>query len=66
MESVCDVDEIPLSRIFDGLTQKELLILRLICFEKKTAKEIKEEYGLSLYSIYSTLKRAKEKVKKNL
>ncbi len=66
MEDTSKVDGLPISRLFDGLTEKEMLILRLMCFENKTAKEIKEEYGISLYAIYSTLRRAREKVKKNI
>ena len=66
MENISTVDEPPISRLFDGLSEKELLVLKLMCFEKKTAKSISIEYGISLYSVYSTLKRAKEKVKKNI
>ena len=43
MEDTSKVEELPISRLFDGLTEKEMLILRLMCFENKTAKEIKEE-----------------------
>ena len=66
LENSYAVDELPISRLFDGLNEKELLVLKLMCFEKKTAKSISDEYGISLYSIYSTLKRAKEKVRKNI
>jgi RNA polymerase sigma factor (sigma-70 family) len=66
MEDTSKVDDLPVSRLFDGLTEKELLIIRLMCFENKTARDIKEEYGISLYSIYSTLRRAREKIKKNI
>ena len=58
--------EFPITRLFQNLTQKEILFIRLAYIEKRTAKEISEMYGMSLYSIYSTLKRAKEKIKDNI
>ena len=47
-----------------ALTQKQLYVLKLHVLEHKTFREISEEMGLNLYTIYEHYTTAKKKLKK--
>lgn len=53
-------------KIFENLTNKEKLLVKLIYIEHWSISSISINFGISKSTIYSQLKRIKKKVKNNL
>ena len=53
-----------LYKVLKILTEKQLYVLKLHVLERKTFREISEEMGLNLYTVYEHYTAAKKKVKK--
>lgn len=53
-----------LYKVLKILTEKQLYVLKLHVLERKTFREISEEMGLNLYTVYEHYTAAKKKLKK--